>query len=104
MITYKDSIWDGGQVDLDNSTFEKCRFKNCVLVYAGTGPVTMVECVFDNVKWQFKGAAANTLAFLKGMYSGMGEGGKNLVETSLQRPLNEPTDSEGIALSTTASL
>ena len=50
--------------------------------FGGTGPVELNECGFNNVQWVFTGAAQNTLNFLHGIYSGMGEGGIQLVEAT----------------------
>jgi hypothetical protein len=69
-------------VDLDNTEFIECRFEDCKMIYSALGPVGMTRCTFSNVKWEFKGGAANTIQFLKGMYHGMGEGGRKVVEAT----------------------
>ena len=68
------------KVLLDGKIFENCTFKDCTLEYSGTGTVELTGCNFENSKWVFTGAAGNTLNFLHGLYHGMGEGGKKLVE------------------------
>ena len=67
-------------VTLDNNEFIECSFDECTLQYAGTGPVALIGCTFVNVQWVFVGAAQQTLQFLQGLYHGMGEGGRKLVE------------------------
>lgn len=47
-------------VSLDNTRFENCRFKDCDLFYSG-GPVQTSSCYFENVRWNFQGAAALTV-------------------------------------------
>jgi hypothetical protein len=46
--------------------------------------VALENCTFDNVTWSFSGPAANTVNFLRALYHGAGEGGKKLVEDTLQ--------------------
>jgi hypothetical protein len=82
MIKNISNTYDGGKVQLDNNSFTKCSFNNCIMEFGGTGPVELNECGFNNVQWVFTGAAQNTLNFLHGIYSGMGEGGKQLVEAT----------------------
>ena len=45
---------------------------------------TLVRCSFTNSRFEFDGPAANTLAFLSGIYNGMGEGGKATVEATFE--------------------
>jgi hypothetical protein len=69
-------------VQLDNNEFIDCEFEGCKMEYSGLGPVSLVGCKFTNVSWVFVGAAQNTLNFLRGIYHGMGEGGRVLVEST----------------------
>lgn len=69
-------------IDIDFNQFSKCHFDECTLVYHGYGVIGMEGCSFNNVSWTFSGAAANTLQFMRGLYHGAGEGGKNLIETT----------------------
>lgn len=82
MIKNISNTYSGGKVQLDNNSFTKCSFNNCIMEFGGTGAVELNECSFNNVQWVFTGAAQNTLNFLHGMYNGMGEGGKQLVEAT----------------------
>ncbi|MFK5883029.1 MAG: hypothetical protein QM489_01665 [Candidatus Izemoplasma sp.] len=82
MIKNISNTYKGGRVILDNNGFTKCIFIDCQLVFSGNGPVELNNCSFTNVKWVFSGPAENTLKFLKAMYSGMGQGGKQVVETT----------------------
>jgi hypothetical protein len=89
MIKNIENTYTNTRVRLDNNEFIKCAFISCVLEYSGTGPVSLVECTFSNVNWVFSGAAQNTLQFLKGVYHGMGDGGRELVENtfaSIRKP------------------
>lgn len=82
MIKNISNTYRGGKVQLDNNSFTACTFDSCVLEFGGTGPVELNDCSFNNVQWVFTGAAQNTLNFLHGMYHGMGEGGRQIVETT----------------------
>lgn len=56
-----------GRVLLDGATFENCRFVDAVLVYRGVMGLGLNGCKFQNVRFEFEGAAANTLAVLQAM-------------------------------------
>lgn len=71
-------------VQLDNNEFVECTFDHCKLIYSGLGPVSLVSCHFTNVGWDFAGPARNTIEFLRGLYHGMGEGGRQLVERTFE--------------------
>lgn len=82
MIKNVFAVYTGQKIKLDNNSFAKCTFTNCILEFSGTGVVELSECKFEDVQWVFTGAAQNTLTFLHGMYNGMGEGGKQIVEAT----------------------
>lgn len=82
MIKNISNTYNGGKVQLDNNSFTKCNFNNCIMEFGGVGAVELNDCSFNNVQWVFTGAAQNTLNFLHGMYNGMGEGGKQIVEAT----------------------
>ncbi len=72
------------KVTLDNNEFSYCTFENCVMEFAGTGPVALTNCTFNKVSWTFSGPAENTLKFMKAMYHGMGEGGRQVIEKTFE--------------------
>jgi hypothetical protein len=72
------------RVRLDFNEFKNCAFHDCEMVYGGYGPVSMSDCEFGNVKWVFVDAAANTVQFMAGMYRGAGEGGRRLIEQTIE--------------------
>lgn len=74
-LTYNDM-----RVQLDNQEFNNCRFENCELEYSGMGPVQLSQCHFENPKFVFSGPAQNTLQFLRNLYHGLGQEGKDIVE------------------------
>ncbi|WP_083870923.1 hypothetical protein [Marinobacter santoriniensis] len=95
MIKNIANSYRGGTVQLDNNSFTACTFDNCALEFGGTGPVELNECSFNNVQWIFTGAAKNTLNFLHGMYSGMGEGGRQIVEATFDNIRGKNTTNSG---------
>ncbi|MFC3816256.1 hypothetical protein [Lysobacter sp. GCM10012299] len=60
-----------GRVQMDDFHYEKCSFQDAILEYAGTAPVSIVNCNFNgSIQWNFKGSAAMTLALMKALYHG----------------------------------
>ena len=84
MILNQNNEYEGVNVHLDGKGFKRCVFTNCRLIFDGTGPVSLVECEFTDVAWEFTGPAKNTLAFLGALYHGMGESGKKVVESTFE--------------------
>ena len=69
---------------VDFMRFVNCTFERCRLVYGGYGPVQFVGCTFKEIEWTLTDAADYTLRFLGGLYTGMGEGGRELVEGTFE--------------------
>jgi hypothetical protein len=78
------------RVQLDNNEFVECHFEGCTMEFSGLGPVSMIGCKFTNVSWVFLGSAQHTLNFLHGLYHGMGDGGRVLVESTFDN-IRRPT-------------
>lgn len=72
------------KIRLDGNTFAQCQFENCVMEYGGGPPPRIVKCTFHGCQWSFTEAASNTVAFLQGVYHGMGDGGRQLVEQTFE--------------------
>lgn len=71
------------KINLDGNTFTDCDISKSVLVYKGGVLPIMQECRINDCQWSFAGEAANTLQFMASMYSGMGAGGKDLVDHTI---------------------
>lgn len=80
MNNYKKTTFEHTIVHIDNSSFAECEFKNCTMVFAGSPAVNFTNCKFIDVKWQFTGAAANTITFLKVLGQSMGKSGNDIVK------------------------
>ena len=79
-MEFRDRTFEDVRIELDANQYVNCTFKRCRIVYSGAGPFSLDGCTFDDVRWQFSGRAANTLAFMQGMYHGSGLGGRKLIE------------------------
>ena len=66
---------------LDGETFSDCAFEACRLVYSGGEPQKFEGCRFNDCEWKFEGAAAQTLSYLKLMWS---VGAKPAVQTMIK--------------------
>jgi hypothetical protein len=56
-----------GEVELDGHEFIDCDFRGATLVFSGGKPPTISGCELAGSKFEFRGAAANTLSVLQGM-------------------------------------
>lgn len=81
-MKFENKSFNDEEVRLDSNEFTNCTFTNCNMVYGGTGTVVMSGCTFNNLKWTFTDAAANTIQFMTAMYQGAGAGGKQLIEST----------------------
>ncbi|WP_226571258.1 hypothetical protein [Mangrovibacter yixingensis] len=84
MIKYISSVFENSVVELDGNHYEKCTFKDCIIVFKGLKTFNLINCNFSGCKWTFEGPAANTVNFLKMMYKEMGEFGKNMVDATFE--------------------
>jgi hypothetical protein len=79
-IQQTNNVYQGVNVPIDNQNFHNCRFTNCRLVYAGGELPILTHCTLINSNFFFDEAAARTLVFLRHVYHGMGDGGRNHIE------------------------
>lgn len=66
-MRHENSAYAGTTIPLENAEFRHCTFTDCIMTYNGGQPPTLDHCNFRNSKFQFEGAAANTVAFLQAM-------------------------------------
>lgn len=78
---YSGETFRGEVIQLDGRQFENCIFVECEMRYSGGDAPALVGCNFGQCTWSFSAEAANTLAFLAGMYNG---GMDTLVESTFQ--------------------
>ena len=92
-MTQTDKTYRNERVELDGGSFVNCSFEECEMVYSGGPPPRMEGCRISGGSWSFAGAAANTVAFMHGLYHGLGEGGRHLIERAfddIRRPPGQP--------------
>lgn len=85
----KNKTFRNQDIHLDNHNFISCVFTNCKIIYSAEGPIGLWDCQFDGVQWELEGPASSTLGFLTLMYTQFGEGGKSLVEGTIENIKNE---------------
>lgn len=68
---------------LDGNEYENCKFDNCQIVYGGGEIPRITNCQFGNCQWQFADAAERTLNFMRQVYHGMGKGGAEIIDATL---------------------
>lgn len=74
---------------LDGESYDRCTFDKCVVVYRGGQLASLVNCSFNDCRFELEDAAQRTLEFLNAIYHGFGDVGMRLVEetfNSIRRP------------------
>lgn len=63
------ALFNHETIALDGESFDGCEFRSCRLTYSGGTPPRLTSCKFDDCEWKLDAAAADTLAFLKIMWT-----------------------------------
>jgi hypothetical protein len=66
MQAFRNQSFEGRFFDLDDTVFFECNLKNCDLFYAG-GDIQIVNTKMDNCRFQWRGAAKNTVFVLQSL-------------------------------------
>lgn len=72
-----DQTFSGMTINLDGSTYVRCRFERCEIVISGLFPITLEEPSFEDCQWSFTGPASITIEFMQAMHRA---GAKDLIE------------------------
>ena len=75
-------------VVVDFKSFHECNFKYCTLIYLGSEKVGFQKCNFYNVNWTFAEYALNTIEFMRAIYNGTGNTGKEMIEGTFDKIRN----------------
>lgn len=78
----ENQTFENERLVLDGSSFTNCVFRNCQVVYYGTGPIKLHGNKFVDTQVLWGGPAAQTVAILAKMYHG---GMKLVVETVIDQ-------------------
>lgn len=66
MTEFVNRVFENYRITLDDNVYRDCVLKNCVMVYSGGKAPILVGNDFDPGTFEFRGAAAETLALLRG--------------------------------------
>jgi Predicted nucleotide-binding protein containing TIR-like domain len=81
-MKYQGEHFSDGSVQLDGNEYYECVFTRMAMVYSAISPVVLQGCEFHDCKWNFDGPAALAVRFMSGIYNGLGEDGKQLIENT----------------------
>ncbi len=76
---YETSVFKSTVIELDDSSFIDCVFEDCELIYSARGPVRLEQCSFVDCKWSFRGAASDTVNFMKALIADFGPAGERMI-------------------------
>jgi hypothetical protein len=86
-MNYDNEIFENKRVELSDSRFHGCTFRNCELVYRGEPSPTFMDNEFVDSTFVFRDDAIRTLYFLSNIYHA-GEGGREIVEQTFNEVRN----------------
>jgi hypothetical protein len=84
MATSEGFKYENSTEVLDGNVYKACEFTKCRLVYRGGLPPSVSQCRFSDCEWFFEDAADRTVAFMKAIYHGMGEGGRQVIDATFE--------------------
>ena len=90
MAEYHGKHFENTTEELDGNKYDMCTFSGCTCIYRGGAIPIFSGCRLDRCEWRFEDAARRTLDLLRGMYSGMGPGGRQLIEAIINRQIRAP--------------
>jgi len=71
-------------INVEGIHFLRCKFIECQIIYSARDDVAFEDCSFIECSWTFDGPAEETLVFLSELYNGLGQQGRELVESVFQ--------------------
>lgn len=81
-------------VVIDGNDYIQCTFTGCTLLYRGGIIPKFAGCRLDRCRWVFEDSAIRTIGLLRGMYSGLGAGGRQIVDDFI-REIRTPFPKQG---------
>lgn len=85
MADHVDETFQNEAVELDGNTYTDCTFVGCRLIYRGGEMPTIEGCRLDGCAWEFEDSAGRTLEFMRGIYHGMGPGGRKVIQDTFRQ-------------------
>jgi len=89
-MRYEEKTFKNEELRLDGNEYANCSFASCSLFYGGSDAVAFSNCRFDQCQWAFVDSASNTLRFMAGLYHGLGQGGRDLIEQLFENIRKSP--------------
>ncbi|MFT4039246.1 MAG: hypothetical protein QM692_13755 [Thermomicrobiales bacterium] len=80
-MRYDALLFTDESVTVDGNAFHDCQFRESRLIYNGGEPPVFTNCLFERCEWVFDGPAENTIQYFAGLYTGLGDGGRHMIET-----------------------
>lgn len=78
----ENEVFKNKRIHLDGGSFTDCRFEGCTIIYAGMLGVQLVNPQFQGCRWEFQGAARETVNFMGALYRA---GAADLIEATFQQ-------------------
>lgn len=85
MTDYEGQTFTNEQVHLDGNNFTNCYFENCNLVYSGDELPNLVRNELVQTTMSFGGSASRTIQFMRAIYHGFGETGRELIDNTFEQ-------------------
>lgn len=85
MTDYEAQTFTNEQVHLDGNNFTNCYFENCNLVYSGGELPNLVRNELVQTTMSFGGSASRTIQFMRAIYHGFGETGRDLIDNTFEQ-------------------
>lgn len=83
-MKHRNAAFDKAEVVLDGNEYDGCTFISCTLVFSGGLPFGLRDNkISTDCRFEFRGAAANTVIAMRGIYS-MGDWGRQHVLATFQ--------------------
>lgn len=73
-------IFTDEDIHIDEARYVDCVFRNCRIIFTGKPLPGFENCSFDSCQWVFDGPAENTIQYFAALYTGLGPGGRELME------------------------
>jgi hypothetical protein len=82
---HRNEKYNGQTIKIDGQLYDHCEFTNCKIVYNGGVLPVLHKNQFSGCSFILGDAAERTMAFIKSIYGGGGQGGKDWVEDILKQ-------------------
>ncbi len=79
-MRYVGQTFNDEAIDVDGKRFERCTFNRCKIIFNGQAATAFDRCTFNQCQWVFDKGAEQTLQYLSALYTGLDQGGKDMVE------------------------